>query len=62
MILSPSDAATVLKTGWGERHPLAGNYKNIPLTYLFIYSPRTADEANVVGQLLDAAIYATTTP
>lgn len=60
MIFSPSDAATVLRSGWGERHPLAGIYPNLPLTYLLVYCPRTPSEADVVGRLLDAAVaYAT---
>lgn len=60
MIFSPSDAVTVLKSGWGERHPLAGTYPNMPLTYLLVYCPRTASETEVVGQLLEAAVsYAT---
>ncbi|MEU0387338.1 luciferase domain-containing protein [Streptomyces chartreusis] len=59
MILSPSDAVTALEAGWAERHPLAGMYGE-PLTYLMVYSPRSPEEADVVGQLLDAAVgYAT---
>jgi hypothetical protein len=50
----------VLKLGWGERHLLAGTYPNMPLTYLLVYCPRTASEAEIVGQLLEAAVsYAT---
>ena len=60
MILSPTDAITVLETGWGERHPLAGDYPNMPLTYVFVYSPRTIEEADVIRQILEAAAsYAT---
>ncbi|MDQ0960706.1 hypothetical protein QFZ66_004584 [Streptomyces sp. B4I13] len=55
MILSPSDAVTALEAGWAERHPLAGMYGE-PLTYLMVYAPRSPEEADVVGQLLDAAV------
>ncbi|WP_052407664.1 luciferase domain-containing protein [Allokutzneria albata] len=60
MIFSPTDAITVLEAGWGERHPLAGNYPNMPVPYVFVYSPRTVEQADVVRQLLEAAAaYAT---
>ncbi|MCP3802255.1 DUF5519 family protein [Allokutzneria sp. A3M-2-11 16] len=60
MILSPTDAITVLEAGWGERHPLAGDYPNMPLAYIFVYSPRTVEEADVIRQILEAAsAYAT---
>ena len=55
MVFSPADAAEVLKTGWGERHSLAG-YGRLPLTYLMIYAPRNAGELAVVQRLLDAAV------
>lgn len=56
MIFSPTDAITVLQAGWGERHPLAGIYPNMPVTYLLIYSPRDEQEAEVAGTLLEAAV------
>ncbi|WP_086820398.1 luciferase family protein [Allokutzneria sp. NRRL B-24872] len=63
MIFSPTDAITVLETGWGERHPLAGDYPNMPLPYVFVYSPRTVEEADVVRRLLDASAgYASSAP
>jgi hypothetical protein len=56
MIFSPSDAVVVLESGWGERHPLAGVGGRLPLTYLLVYSPRSADEADIVSTLLRASI------
>ena len=55
MIFSPSDAATVLETGWGERHPLAGRLR-LPLTYLLIYAPRTQQDADATLMLLNASL------
>ena len=62
MILSPSDARTVINTGWGERHPLAGVYAGLPETYLIIYAPRTIEENAVIARILESAVaYATGT-
>jgi hypothetical protein len=60
VILSPADAAQVLTRGWGERHPLAGSWPAMPLNYVLLYSPRSVDEAEVVGTIVTAAAtYAT---
>ena len=56
MILSPSDACTVITGGWGELHGLAGHAFDLPPTYTLIYAPRDADEVAVVMRILDAAI------
>lgn len=56
MILSPSDALRAIEAGWGERHGLAGKKLDLPVTYLFVYSPRDDVELSTVGELLDAAI------
>ena len=56
MTFSPSDAITVLEAGWGERHPLSGKSPSLSIGYLFIYSPRTIEEATVIGQLLSASV------
>lgn len=55
MILSPSDAKQAIDNGWGERHGLAGS-PLLPLTYLFVYSPRDSLEVSVASSLLNAAI------
>ena len=63
MILSPSDAKTVIEAGWGERHPLAGVYVGLPETYMLIYAPRSAEENAVLERILGAAVvYAAGTP
>ncbi len=63
MILSPSDAKTVIDTGWGERHPLAGVYAGLPETYVMIYAPRTPEENAMIARILEAAVaYAAGTP
>ena len=54
MIFSASDAKTVIETGWGECHPLAGEL-HLPDTYLLVYPPRNDRELAVTARLLDAA-------
>lgn len=65
VVLSPADAKKVIEAGWGQRHALAGwrplggrleKVINIPETYLLIYTPRTADEVEVVLEIVRAAI------
>lgn len=56
MILSASDARTVIDRGWGERHPLAGVLPGLPDTYLLIYPPRTAGELAITARILDGAV------
>ena len=56
MILSPSDARTVIERGWGERHGLAGVRLGLPPTYTMIYAPRTRAEIATITSILDAAI------
>jgi hypothetical protein len=51
MILSASDAKTVIDRGWGERHPLAGVLPGLPETNLLIYPPRTAGELAVAARI-----------
>jgi hypothetical protein len=55
VILSPTDAAVVLEHEWGERHPLAGAWPAMPVNYILLYSPRSIDEAEVVGVIVTAA-------
>ncbi|MBY6364604.1 luciferase domain-containing protein [Rhodococcoides corynebacterioides] len=55
MVFSGRDAAQILDKGWGERHGLAGRGP-LPITYLLIYAPRSADELRVVAILLDASL------
>lgn len=52
-ILSVPDALEVLQKGWGERHGMAG--RMLPLTYMFVYSPRNDDELQEWKRIADAA-------
>lgn len=57
VILSPSDARTVLESQWGELHPLAGIDGLLPpSTYVLLYSPRNALELAVHEKIVVAAI------
>lgn len=56
MILSHSDARTVVERGWGERHGLAGRRLGLPATYTLIYAPRDERDLPIVSRILDAAI------
>lgn len=56
MVLSASDAASVVERGWGERHGLAGVALGLPLTYTLIYAPRDEAEVRTSAAILDAAV------
>lgn len=56
MVLSPSDAVKVIEAGWGELHGLAGFMGRLPVSYTFVYAPRSEQEVEVVSQLLHAAV------
>lgn len=65
VVLSPADAKKVIDAGWGQRHALAGwrplggkleKIIDLPSTYLIIYTPRTAEEINIVLEIVRAAI------
>jgi 2,4-didehydro-3-deoxy-L-rhamnonate hydrolase len=53
--LSPSDAKTVIESGWGEFHGLAGS-ERLTATYMMIYSPRDKRELEITKRILEAAI------
>ncbi|MEP7109757.1 MAG: fumarylacetoacetate hydrolase family protein [Ferruginibacter sp.] len=56
MILSPSDTKTVIESGWGELHGLAGQGGEMAKTYMMIYSPRNAMELEITRKILEAAV------
>lgn len=56
MILSPSDAAQVVTSGWGELHSLSGRLGLLPASYTFVYAPRNAEDLQVVDRILNAAV------
>jgi len=53
-VLSPADCKEVIGKGWGERMTLAGTL--MPSEYLMIYTPRTKEEVDVVGKIVEAAV------
>ncbi|KAK4198020.1 hypothetical protein QBC40DRAFT_341525 [Triangularia verruculosa] len=71
--LHPEDVNTVLQAGWGQRHPLAGGNNSkmfrfwfhgvlekrlpVPVGWTLVYAPRTAEEENVVQEILIAGIW-----
>lgn len=57
-VLAPQDCKTIIERGWGERHPLSGVNRFIPLPkeYLIIYAPRDDEELDVVERIIVASI------
>jgi len=60
VVLSPRDAAKVIRSGWGQLHGLAGvslfGRKVVPATYVLLYSPRNDDEIQVLTEIIRAGI------
>lgn len=54
LCLSPADCKEVITKGYGERMSLAGSF--MPEEYLIIYTPRTEEEVEVVGRIVEGAI------
>ncbi|OAA66716.1 hypothetical protein SPI_01292 [Niveomyces insectorum RCEF 264] len=62
MSLHPDDIKEVLDKGWGQRHPLAfsGWVKApLPTTFVMIYAPRDENDLEVIGHIIEAAIWYT---
>ncbi|KAK3080278.1 hypothetical protein LTS18_002661 [Coniosporium uncinatum] len=60
LVLHPADAAVVLQTGWGERHPLAkGGWLSrfVPAGFIMVYAPRDMKEVEVVSKIIAAAVW-----
>ena len=56
--MSEADASTVIKSGWGERHLLAGKTMGdmkIPEGLIMVYGPRNDEEIEVVVEILKAS-------
>jgi phospholipase/carboxylesterase len=51
MVLAPDVVQDVIENGWGERHPLAGQY-GLPGNIVMVYGPRDEDELAVVEDLV----------
>lgn len=58
VLLSLEDARSVLRTGWGQRHPISGVL--MPLTYVMIYAPRDEHELEVWKNIVRASVAFTT--
>ena len=62
VVMQPDDAQTVISAGWGELHPLAGRpVLGLPETYVFVYAPRDADDADRIEQIISRATATATT-
>jgi len=60
LTLHPADAAVVLQTGWGERHPLAqGGWLSrfVPAGFIMVYAPRNTKEVEMVSKIVAAAVW-----
>jgi hypothetical protein len=53
--ISAADAATIVESGWGQAHPLAGR-ETFPLGYVLIYAPRTDRDREIAARIIRAAI------
>jgi len=54
LALTPADCKQVIEKAWGERMTLAGSL--MPQEYLLIYTPRTREELEAVGNIVEAAV------
>ena len=57
LTLHPSDAAIVIKQGWGEMHPLAGQGPWVPRGFCMIYAPRDENDIRIILRIVRAAAW-----
>ena len=57
LTLHPSDAAIVIKQGWGEMHPLAGQGPWVPRGFCMIYAPRDEEDIRIIMHIVRAAAW-----
>ena len=57
LTLHPSDAAIVIRQGWGEMHPLAGQGPWVPRGFCMIYAPRDEKDIRVIMRIVRAAAW-----
>ena len=61
LTLHPLDVATVIASGWGQRHPMAGTRvfgrQLVPEGFTMIYGPSDEDEVEVIMQIVRAAAW-----
>ncbi|KAK7748352.1 hypothetical protein SLS62_008720 [Diatrype stigma] len=56
VVLSLTDAATLIEKGWAERHPLSGVRGFLPWGFVFVYAPRDEDELAVWKDIVLASV------
>jgi len=59
LVLHPADAHTVITKGWGEYHPLSGQYApmvSLPKNFVYIYAPRDEREFEIVQVIVEACV------
>ncbi|KIW42913.1 uncharacterized protein PV06_06415 [Exophiala oligosperma] len=60
VVLSPKDAAKVIRAGWGQLHALSGvsflGKKVVPANYVLLYSARSDDEVDTLIEIIKAGI------
>lgn len=57
--LSCVDADNIIRSGWGEYHPVAGMYADAPPCLLMIYAPRSHQEIDIVFEISKSSYYFT---
>ncbi|KAL9094211.1 MAG: hypothetical protein Q9163_006554, partial [Psora crenata] len=61
LTLHPIDAALVIASGWGERHPLAGcnmhGKRLLPEGFVMVYTPQNAGEISTVMEIVKAGAW-----
>lgn len=61
LTLHPIDAAMVIASGWGERHPLAGctvhGKHMVPSGFVMVYSPVYESDIPMVMEIVEAAAW-----
>lgn len=61
LTLHPHDAALIISSGWGERHPLAGRLifgkRLLPSGFVMVYAPRTEEQVGVLVEIVRAGAW-----
>ncbi|KAH8807410.1 hypothetical protein F5884DRAFT_844405 [Xylogone sp. PMI_703] len=63
VVLAPQDCKKVIRSGWGQRHPLDGVRAvkyifgwTIPKEYILLYAPRNDEEIQTIMEVVKASI------
>ena len=61
LTLHPLDVSTVLSTGWGERHPLAGKPVHgkelLPSGFVIVYAPQRESDIEILMEIVRAGAW-----